>query len=104
MKNQKNTQSKNTIYFDQEEKELAEYIENTDLKPLSGGVKDEMITGLSDAMKNTLAKRKTVNLRLSERDLMNFKIRAAEEGMPYQTLMASVLHKHISTPKASERV
>ena len=90
----KNQQSK--VYFDAEEKELAEYLENADLKSLSKTRKDKMINGLAGAVKNTLAKRKTVNLRLSERDLLYFKIKASEEGMPYQTLMASVLHKYIA--------
>ncbi len=93
---QQGTQLNKDVYFDDGEKELSEYIENVDLKPLTGNAERIMKDGLAKAMKNTLAKRKTVNLRLTERDLLNFKIKAAEEGMPYQTLMASVLHKHIS--------
>ena len=88
-------QSQQNIYFDKEEEELSKYIENTALKPLTKRKRDEMINRLSGAVKNTLAKRKVVNLRLSERDLLYFKAKAAEEGMPYQTLMASVLHKYI---------
>jgi len=95
MNNQSKVQPKTNVYFDDEEKALSEHIENTEFKPLAGKNKDEMISGLSNAVKNTLSKRKTVNLRLTERDLLHFKIKAAEEGIPYQTLMASVLHKHI---------
>lgn len=37
-----------------------------------------------------------INIRLSEPDLMLLKRKAVEEGMPYQTLIASVLHKFVS--------
>jgi predicted DNA binding CopG/RHH family protein len=43
-----------------------------------------------------LRKDKRVNIRISEQDLNRFKKKAIEEGLPYQTLMASVLHKYIS--------
>ena len=42
----------------------------------------------------TLIKDKRINIRLSSRDLEDIQTRAAEEGMPYQTLIASVLHKY----------
>lgn len=44
----------------------------------------------------TLSKDKRINIRLSSRDLEDIQMRAAEEGMPYQTLIASVLHKYAS--------
>jgi hypothetical protein len=37
-----------------------------------------------------------VNIRLSSPDLLDIQARALEEGIPYQTLIASVLHKYIS--------
>lgn len=43
----------------------------------------------------TLAKNKRVNIRLSTQDLSEIQTRAAEEGVPYQTLIASVLHKFV---------
>ena len=43
-----------------------------------------------------LLKNKRVNIRISSRDLEGLQPRAAEEGVPYQTLMASVLHKFVS--------
>jgi len=46
--------------------------------------------------KATLLKNKRVNIRLSSRDLEGLQAKAAEEGVPYQTLMASVLHKFVS--------
>ena len=42
----------------------------------------------------TLKKDRRVNIRLSTTDLEAIQRRAAEEGVPYQTLMASILHKY----------
>lgn len=44
----------------------------------------------------TFLKDRRVNIRLSTPDLMDIQARALEEGMPYQTLIASVLHKFVS--------
>lgn len=43
-----------------------------------------------------LGKNRRVNIRISAMDLEGMQARAAEEGLPYQTLMASVLHKYAS--------
>lgn len=43
----------------------------------------------------TLAKDKRVNIRISSRLLEALQLKAIEEGIPYQTLIASVLHKFI---------
>ena len=37
-----------------------------------------------------------INIRISEQDLYNLRARSAEEGLPYQTLIASVLHKYVT--------
>ena len=44
----------------------------------------------------TIKKDKRMNIRISERDLKNLKIKALEEGLPYQTLVSMVLHKYVS--------
>jgi len=44
----------------------------------------------------TFKKDKRINIRLSGRDLSALQRRAMEEGIPYQTLVASVLHKYVS--------
>ena len=58
-------------------------------------LKDEIDRYASNAAA-TLIKDKRINIRLSSRDLEDVQTRAAEEGMPYQTLIASVLHKYVS--------
>ena len=44
----------------------------------------------------SLVKNKRVNIRISSRDLDDIQAKAAEEAIPYQTLMASVLHKYVT--------
>jgi predicted DNA binding CopG/RHH family protein len=58
-------------------------------------LKDEIARYASSAG-TTLTKDKRINIRLSSRDLEDIQTRAAGEGMPYQTLIASVLHKYVS--------
>lgn len=48
---------------------------------------------LRQIAKNTLNKTRNINIRLSERDLYRLKAKAVEEGIPYQTLASSILHK-----------
>ena len=49
-----------------------------------------------DAARATLVKDQRVNVRLSSELLRGLKARAGEEGLPYQTLIASVLHKFVT--------
>lgn len=48
------------------------------------------------AARATAVKDKRVNIRLSSSDLNDIQIKALEEGVPYQTLIASVLHKYVT--------
>ncbi len=48
-------------------------------------------------------KRKNVNIRISERDLSQIRERASREGVPYQTLITSVLHKYVTDQLYDER-
>lgn len=83
-------------YFelDDEEKQLLEEFERGEWVPVKdlAKVKKEAM----EAAKNTLNKTRNINLRLSERDLQRLKTKAAREGIPYQTLAASILHKSTS--------
>ena len=45
------------------------------------------------AARNSLNKTMNINIRLSERDVYKLKAKAVAEGMPYQTLVSSILHK-----------
>lgn len=51
---------------------------------------------LEDIASNTFKKDKRINIRISNRDLAAIQSRALQEGMPYQTLVSSIIHKYIS--------
>jgi len=44
----------------------------------------------------TLEKTRNINIRLSEKTLLGIKRKAVEEGIPYQTLVSSILHKYVN--------
>ena len=54
------------------------------------------IEAARQAARNTFNKTKRVNLRVTERDFNLAHARAREEGIPYQTLLSSVIHKYLS--------
>jgi predicted DNA binding CopG/RHH family protein len=44
----------------------------------------------------TFRKDRRINIRISGKDLIAIQKRALEEGIPYQTLISSLLHKYVS--------
>ena len=46
--------------------------------------------------RNTLRKDKRLNIRISERDLIELQRKAVKEGLPYQTYVSSIIHKFIN--------
>jgi len=80
--------------LDAEERELLNSIEAGEWTSVDN-VQEEIINH-QEIAKNTLKKDKRVNLRMSSKDLDAIKTYAVEEGLPYQTLMSSVLHKFIT--------
>lgn len=79
--------------YDEFEKEIIEEFEKDEWKSADGieSLKSEM----KSAAKATTRKNKRINIRLSEKDISLLKIRALEEGLPYQTLISSIIHKYI---------
>lgn len=59
-------------------------------------LKDERRTQLAKLAEETVRKDKRINIRISSRDLEALQRRAIEEGLPYQSLVSSVLHKYVS--------
>lgn len=55
-----------------------------------------MLEGFKAAARATAIKDRRVNIRLSSGDLSDIQVKALEEGIPYQTLIASVLHKYVT--------
>ena len=81
------------VRLDPEEQELLESFERDEWRSITGReAESERYRGYARA---TFKKDKRVNIRISTRDLEALQKRALEEGIPYQTLMASVLHKYV---------
>jgi predicted DNA binding CopG/RHH family protein len=51
---------------------------------------------LAEYARNTLRKDKRLNIRISERDLLELQRKAVKEGLPYQTYVSSIIHKFIN--------
>ncbi len=78
--------------LDQEEQELLDSFEKDEWRSISGRVPE--IERYREYARATFKKDMRVNIRMSKKDLEGLKKRALEEGIPYQTLMSSVLHKY----------
>ena len=76
-----------------EEKEILESYENNEWVSVSS---PSEIAKYKVAAKNTFKKDKRVNIRISKMDLELLQEKALIEGLPYQTLMSSVLHKYVT--------
>jgi len=79
--------------LNKEEKEILESYEKDEWVSVS---KPASIAKYKAAAKATFKKDKRVNIRISELDLELLQERALIEGLPYQTLMSSVLHKYVT--------
>lgn len=77
-----------------EEKELLESVERGEWRQVPGFKKEA--ARFREAAQATMRKDKRVNIRMTERDLLRFQKKALSEGLPYQTLISSILHKYIS--------
>ena len=80
--------------LNREEQEILEKFERGELRSAVGAEGEMMIA--RQAARSTFKKTRRVNLRVTERDFHLAHARAREEGMPYQTLLASVIHKYLS--------
>ena len=81
-------------FIDREEKKLIETLERNTWK--SSEDLESWKTLLSKTATNTLTKDHRMNIRITKNDLDGIKLRATEEGIPYQTLVASIIHKYVT--------
>ena len=79
--------------LDAEEREILEAFEADQLKPIAN--KKSELKKHREYAEATFKKDQRINIRISNRDLQALKKRALAEGIPYQTLVASVLHKYV---------
>lgn len=87
--------------LNKEEKEILESYEKDEWVSVA---KPASIAKYKAAAKATFKKDKRVNIRISELDLELLQERAMIEGLPYQTLMSSVLHKYVTGRFAEKNV
>ena len=80
--------------LDNEEKEILNDYENGDYVEIPN--MGEEIKKHTEYAKATFLKNKRINIRISQKDLESIQRRALEEGIPYQTLIASLIHRYIS--------
>src|SRR5688572_19028907 len=81
------------------ETEIIEAFESGKLKSVASKAE---LNRLRAAARATAIKDRRVNIRLSAGDLQDIQVKALQEGMPYQTLIASILHKYV-TGRLEER-
>jgi predicted DNA binding CopG/RHH family protein len=79
--------------FEPEEQQLLDDFEAGSLRSVGS---PELFVQLRAAARSTGQKDQRINIRLSSPDLQALRTRALQEGIPYQTLISSVLHKYIS--------
>ena len=82
------------LKLDAEEKELLASYEADEWQSVDDV--EQEVKAYSEYATATFRKDRRVNIRISSRDLEAIQKRALEEGLPYQTLIASVLHKYIN--------
>jgi len=76
------------------EKEIERSYERGEWKPVPN--RKGEIRRYQSYVRDALQKSKRINIRLSPQDLEGMQQRAVEEGIPYQTLVASVIHKFVT--------
>jgi len=82
------------IVLDDEERDILESYERGEW--VSNGNPKKEIKKLREYARNTLQKDKRINIRMSSKDLDQVQVIAAQEGIPYQTLVSSIIHKYVS--------
>ncbi len=85
---------KKKTFFDKDEEKLIADYERGAFRPVKN--QDIVRKEAMDAARRYMRKDARINIRLSTADLEMLKRRAAEEGLPYQSLIASILHKYVS--------
>ncbi len=81
--------------FDSYEKELINDVAKAESLEPADRLEDELEEA-RDAARSYLTKTRNINIRLSEYDIFCLKRRSAETNIPYQTILASVIHQYVT--------
>mgnify|MGYP006121912185 FL=1 len=79
--------------MNKEEKILSDAYDNGKLKLEDPS--DELLQMLAEAGENTFRKDKRINVRLSSHDLLGIQRKAAQKGIPYQSLISGLIHQYV---------
>ncbi|WP_136077428.1 hypothetical protein [Pontiella desulfatans] len=79
--------------LDKEEKDILEALERDEINTLTPSKKE--IAEIKAMAENTLRKDRRVTIRLYDHDLKGIQKKAIEKGMPYQTLISSMIHQYV---------
>lgn len=82
------------LNLNKEENKILESYNNGEWEKISN--QENEIKNYQEFAQNSLKKDKRINIRLTNRDLTEIKRKAVNEGMPYQTLVSSILHKYVN--------
>lgn len=77
-------------YTDKEEKEIMESFEKEEWVSSGKKLREE----ITEAAEKNMLKNKRINIRLTKKDYHDIQVKAMEEGIPYQTLISSIIHKY----------
>ncbi|MEJ2701817.1 MAG: hypothetical protein P8Z79_05185 [Sedimentisphaerales bacterium] len=79
---------------DNEEKSILDSYERGEWRRVKDRKRE--IKRLQQHARNTLQKDKRINIRMSSKDLDRVRVMATQQGIPYQTLISSIIHKYVS--------
>jgi predicted DNA binding CopG/RHH family protein len=82
------------LKLDKEEKEIINEINNNEWIPLSEKEENDLLSSINGKGKERKIQR--INLRLIPNDVILVKEKAKQEGIPYQTLISSIVHKYLT--------
>jgi predicted DNA binding CopG/RHH family protein len=80
---------KNSL-FDQEERDLMDSLDKGEwVSDFDRNIKKKY----QEYAKTSLSKHKRINIRMSDRDLLKIRVKAMQQGIPYQSLISMLIHK-----------
>ncbi len=92
--------NKDALILDDEEQSILQAFESGEFESV---LTDERKAALMSMAQASVKKDKRINIRIAQRDLDAIQRKALQEGMPYQTLIASILHKYASGSSTEQR-
>ncbi len=81
---------------DSEEKDMMDEIDRGEWLPVSLEKRMKLLELSRNAAIETQKKVSRMNIRLTEKDMLQLKVKAMERGLPYQTLVTELIHEYVA--------